>query len=314
MIESNVFITGVNGFVGQHLAIYLRNIGMMVYGTDAHPSPAMEFVTYTQALLPDTPAMEAMIKAVKPAQIYHLAAISYLPEADNSPQDAFRINLLGTISVLDAAKRYAPNCSILITGSSKEYGAVSATEPIREELTPVPHDFYAISKYSGELIAAQYSRQFNLDCRCTRSFNHSGPGQSPKFVCSDWAYQVAQIEKNKAPATIKVGDISAMLDFCDVRDIVKAYYLILKKGRWGDIYNVCSGKGISLQYILKYLINKSSQQIEILHPNEKRRPKGHSLSIVGNNSKLCSHTGWRAQIAIEKTLDDLFDYWMKQPK
>jgi GDP-4-dehydro-6-deoxy-D-mannose reductase len=223
---------------------------------------------------------------------------------------ALEINITGSVSVLDAAKRYCPSAKLLMIGSSKEYD-ITAEGPVAEDITPDPTDFYGISKYAAELIGLQYFRQYGLDIRFTRSFNHTGPGQSHLFVCSDWARQVALAEQGRGPAEVRVGDCDVEIDFSDVRDVVRAYYLIMEKGRPGQVYNVCSGATQRLSGVLDYLVKKSTKTIRVITEEKKLRKVKVSRTLAGAHAKLCRETGWKPEIPFEKTLDDLFEYWMR---
>ncbi len=251
------------------------------------------------------------LQSVQPDTIYHLAAISFLPEADLSPGHALEINIMGTVSILDALKQHCPSAKILLIGSSKEYSDEINSEQVSESIHPSPTNFYGISKYAAELIGQQYHRQYGLDVRCTRSFNHTGPAQSPRFVCSDWAKQVASIELGLTDATISVGNLDSVIDFTDVRDVVRAYHSILDNGTSGRVYNVCSGKGVSLQWILNFLISKSTKEITISSDEKKLRSHKTNTIMLGDNSLLKNETGWKTLIPFEKTLNDLYLYWLE---
>ena len=148
--------------------------------------------------------------------------------------------------------------------------------------------------------------------RCTRSFNHTGPGQSPRFVCSDWARQVAAISRGIADPVITVGDLSATIDFSDVRDVVDAYRLILERGKPGEVYNVCSGNGVDLSWILGYLCDKAPVPVVVKHADGKLRAHKSSVKMIGSHEKLTGHTGWRPAIPLQRTLDELFAWWVEE--
>jgi GDP-4-dehydro-6-deoxy-D-mannose reductase len=214
--------------------------------------------------------------------------------------------------LLDAVRMHSLTARLLLIGSSKEYSQSTNIAIIHEDTPADPTNFYGISKYTGEMIGRQYHRQFGIDVRCTRSFNHTGPGQSSRFVCSEWARQIAEIALGRAEPKISVGNINAIIDFSDVRDVVAAYYQIITQGKSGEIYNVCSGKGISLQWILEYLISKSGKQITIKPLQEKLRVNESSVKMVGTYTKLNDHTGWKPSISIEQSLDDVYSWWIQQ--
>ncbi len=304
-------ITGITGFVGKWLSEYLISNNLEVYGIDRWAQCPYDRVVYQQIDILNTSLLGRYLQSVQPDTICHLAAISYLPEADLSPAHALEINIMGTVSILDAIKQHCPSAKVLLIGSSKEYSDDINSEQVSETIHPSPTNFYGISKYAAELIGQQYHRQYGLDVRCTRSFNHTGPAQSPRFVCSDWAKQVASIEIGLTDATISVGNLDSVIDFTDVRDVVRAYCSILENGISGRVYNVCSGKGISLQWILTSLISKSTKEITIKSDEKKLRSHKTNTIMLGDNSLLKKETGWQAIIPFEKTLNDLYGYWLE---
>lgn len=308
---ASVLVTGVNGFVGQHLVEHLRSKGHEVWGVDQAMEPAHDQVTYTQCSILDTDGLRKLLGQCHPVQIYHLAAISYLPDADASPGFALETNIMGTVSLLEAVRTAAPNAGVLLVGSSKEYNTDLTSEAIPETVHPDPTSFYGVSKYAGALIGGQYVRQFGLDIRFSRSFNHTGPGQSPKFVCSDWARQVALIALGKTDAVMTVGDLNAQIDFSDVRDVVAAYESIVSRGSRGAVYNVCSGACVSLQFVLDTLVSKAGVGIEVRADDSKLRAHRTSLKLAGDNTRLVSVTGWKPKIHFEQTLDDTYQWWVR---
>jgi GDP-4-dehydro-6-deoxy-D-mannose reductase len=305
-------ITGVSGFVGYYCTELLCSTDREVFGIDRWEECRLDTIRYYQIDITDAGALTKLLQEIEPDEVYHLAAISYLPDADASPRVALDINIMGTVALLDAVNTVCPQARVLLVGSSKEYDNTKTFEAIDEHVEPNPTNFYGISKYAMELIGIQYVRQYGLDIRISRSFNHTGPGQSPRFVCSDWARQVAEIVAKKADPVIKVGDLNAEIDFSDVRDVVEAYRALVEKGKKGETYNVCSGTAVSLRFILDHLIAKSPVPIEVETAHRKIRGHATSPRLIGNNSKLVSHTGWKPSIPLTRTLDDLFEYWIKQ--
>ncbi len=308
------FITGIAGFVGQHLCDQLLAEGHRVAGTDMAKDWARPGVSYHVIDIQDTPRLTEMLADTRPDHVYHLAAVSFPPDADKSPRNALEINIMGSVSVLDAVRAACPSATVLVIGSSKVY-ASSDTDRVVDEATPVaPSSFYGISKYSAELIGVRYTQQFALDVRFTRSFNHTGPVQSPRFVCSDWARQVARINAGAQKPAISVGDLETAIDFTDVRDVTRAYQAIVSRGKPGAVYNVCSGRTVPLKYVLDYLLAKAQTTVEVKVDTAKLRAHSSSLQQVGSNLKLSRDTGWKPSIPFERTLDDLFSYWEGMPE
>ncbi len=308
--SKSAFITGITGFVGRYLAEYLNTQGNKVSGIDRRPACDIPKVSYFEGDILDTAALAQLFSSIRPDRIFHLAGVSLPSDADTSPRYALDINIMGAVSVLDAAFQACPSSSILCIGSSKQYSDTAGADPITEETPCRPTSFYGISKYAAELIGMQYTRQHGMDIRFTRSFNHTGPGQSERFVCSDWTKQAAEIELGKAEARIWVGDTSPAIDFTDVRDVVRAYALIMEKGTKGEVYNVCSGTAVPLQELLTLITAKSGRKIVIEQDSTRLKMHKTGRKTVGDRSKLTRATGWEPEIPLSKTLEDLYRYWL----
>lgn len=306
------FITGINGFVGSHLSALLQREGYALGAMDQAMECMVEDVSYYHGNILDGDALCRIVEQEQPQEIYHLAAVSYLPDADASPAFALHINIIGVVTLLDAVRKSCPGARVLLVGSSKEYNADMVSESVDEQVHPDPTNFYGISKYAGELIGRQYVRQYGIDVRFTRSFNHTGPGQSPKFVCSDWARQAATLSLRGEAGELAVGDLNAEIDFTDVRDVVRAYHAILTRGRRGEVYNVCSGDCVPLQQVLDFFATKAGVMLSAARVEAKSREHRTSVKLAGSNWKLVNDTGWRPQIALRQTLEDLYAYWYEQ--
>lgn len=301
-----IFLTGINGFVGRHLANRCIAQGDFVFGVDTQDvSPRIGGAKIRLIDLCDKQSLTALLEKVQPDILYHLAAISYVPDADSSPQHTFVVNVIGTISLLEAVRAASPKTKIMLAGSAKQYGLESSPVPITELQNTAPEGFYGISKQSVEMIGLQYVSQFGMDIRFTRSFNHSGPGQSPRFVLSEWSKKIAEISLGEATPEIQVGNLDERLDFTDVRDVIEAYRLIIEKGSMGQVYNVSSGKGIRIGDLLDYMIGyiKKPVTVHSTFANTKSR------ILIGDSTKLRDHTGWTQQIPMEKTVTDMIDWW-----
>ncbi len=304
------FITGINGFVGTCLAKHLASQGWAVAGIDRQESTTCRECDYFQADILAGAELSSILGTCRPRHVFHLAAVSMPSAVDQSPQHALSVNIMGTVSVLDAVRNASPSARLLLIGSSKQYGEVAEAGPIAEERTCRPADLYGISKHAGEMIGLRYAEQFGMDIRFTRSFNHSGPGQSPAFVCSDWARQTAAIELGMAEPLIRVGDLAPVIDFCDVADVVRAYALILDSGRPGTVYNVCSGRATFLRELLSLVVAKSSRAISVVEDPSRIRGHKHTATMVGDHTRISRDTGWEPEVPIEKTVDDLYRYWI----
>lgn len=310
---TTALITGINGFAGRHLRELLAKKGRRVVGLGIEQTCDLPGVQYEMVDITDCDSVAQALKRLAPEEIYHLAGVSFPAEADRTPRSALEINITGTISVIDAMKRFCVSGKLLVVGSAKEYD-INAEGLVSEESLPNPTNFYGISKYATELIGQQYCRQYGLDIRFTRSFNHTGPGQSYLFVCSDWARQAAMAECGLGPLEVRVGDCGVEIDFSDVRDVVNAYRLIMEKGKKARVYNVCSGTTRKLSEILDYLVKKSSKRIAVIQEKKKLREVKTYRRLAGDNTRLCTETGWEPVVPFEKTLDDLYEYWLREIK
>ena len=244
--------------------------------------------------------------------IFHLAAVSNVRHSWERKKETLETNLMGTLFLFEAVKAFAPEARILYISSSDVYGILPQVEKkLKEDQTFRVINPYAFTKVSGEILSKFYVQIENLDVVLARSFPHTGPGQSPDFVCSDWALQIARIEKRLAEPVIEVGNLNGKRDFTDVSDVVKAYALLMEKGRRGEVYNVCSGKAVPLRDILDLLLSFSSQKIEVQVDSSKLRKADIPL-LLGNNQKIKDETSWKPEIPLKQSLHDLLEYWRKR--
>jgi GDP-4-dehydro-6-deoxy-D-mannose reductase len=308
----SAFITGINGFVGIRLAGYLASQGWTVSGIDQQDAATAPDYTYYKADIQAGDKLLPILAACRPACIFHLAAVSMPSAVDQSPHRALSVNIMGTVALLDAVRSTAPAARLLIVGSSKQYGDIEGSLPVDENHPCHPVDLYGISKQTGEIIGLHYAGMYGMDIRFARSFNHSGAGQSPAFVCSDWARQVAAIELGRAEPAIRVGNLDSAIDLCDVADIVRAYPLILSAGRPGTIYNVSSGKAVSLRTLLAHFLKKTSRSVAVIEDPSRLRGRRTAAPLIGDHTKISRDTGWEPRVPIEQTVDELFRFWMAE--
>lgn len=315
-MSRKVFISGASGFVGRHLIHLLDTSGFQICGTSYPDKPeTFPFCWGKEVAHVDVRRREDVAEAVKRTQpdwVFHLAAVSNVRSSWESRQETMETNLMGTFHLLEAVRTHASQARILFVSSSDVYGVLSPTErPLTEEDPPHVVSPYAFTKVSGEILSRFYAEVEDLDVVVARSFPHTGPGQSPAFVCSDWASQVARIEQVDAEPVIRVGNTQVKRDFTDVRDVVKAYKRLLEKGKKGEIYNVCSGRGVSLKEILEMLRSLSKEKIEVEVDRKKLR-KADIPYLVGDNSKIKEETGWGPAVPLSQTLADLLQYWREE--
>lgn len=307
-----VFISGATGFVGHHLLDFLSFSEYTIYGTSFphYPSSSEKNISFLDIRKEEE--VFRTIKKIKPHWIFHFAAVSNVKHSWEIRKETLETNIMGTFYLFEAIRKFSPKSRVLFVSSSDIYGDVSSGEEVLKEKDPF-HIMspYAFSKVGGELLSKFYIQIEDLDIVIARPFPHTGPGQSSDFVCSDWARQIAQIERGVVKPVIKVGNLKVKRDFTDVRDVVRAYFLLMQKGKRGEIYNVCSGKAVFLQRILDLLLSFSSPEIAVQTDSRKFRKADISL-LVGSNQKIKSDTSWKPEIPLEKTLFDLWEYWRKK--
>lgn len=303
-------IIGGGGFVGGYLAEELDKNGWDVYITCLEKS-ASEYVQLSLDIR-EKDEISAILMGVKPDVIFHLAAQSSVALSWKNPQLTAKVNVIGAINLFEAVREYEGKPRIIVIGSGEEYGCISADScPIKETEPLHPMNIYAATKVCQEQLAEIYSRAYGLDVVMVRAFNHSGPKQDSIFVISDFCRQIADIEKGKKSPVITVGNLSAMRDFTDVRDIVRGYRLLAEKGKRGGIYNIGSGKAVSIQYILDRALKLST--VEIAVERDEKRMRASDIPIIeADTTKIFGDTGWRAEIAVEQTIEDTLNYWRKR--
>lgn len=313
-----VLITGITGFVGSHLAEYILNNfpNIRVYGLIRWRSKRDNIrgfenkINLVEGDMRDYSSMYNVISEVLPDKIFHLAAQSFVPTSFTAPTETLVTNVIGELNIFEAVRKIGINPRILIAGSSEEYGLVKKSELPIKETTPLrPQSPYAVSKVAQDMLGYQYFMSYSLNIVRTRAFNHTGPRRGEVFVASNFAKQIAMIEKGKQEPIIFVGNLEAKRDFTDVRDIVEAYWLALERCKFGEVYNISSDKTYSIKEILDILCSFSKvKDIKIKVDPNRLRPSDVPV-LCGDSSKFRKTTGWKPKIPIEKTLSDLLDYW-----
>lgn len=307
-----VFITGATGFVGRHLTCLLREQGFPIAGTCFPDEPGPDDREICRVDLRSAAHLSAVLERARPDWVFHLAAQSNVRRSWENRQETLETNVMGTSNLYEAVRRAAPSARFLFISSSDVYGILSGGERNFREDDPVQAvNPYAYSKIAGELLSRFYIQVEKLDIVTARSFPHTGPGQASDFVFSDWASQVARIEKGLAEPVIRTGNLAVRRDYSDVRDVVRAYVLLLQKGRTGEVYNICSGRTVLLEEALDKLLSLAKLRVEVRQDPSKLR-KTDIPFLGGDCSKLREETGWTGGIPLERTLRDLLEHWRAQ--
>jgi len=319
-----ILITGITGFAGSHLVDYLlkNHSSIEIYGIKRwrskmdNLSDSESKINFYECDIKDAHNVYDIVNKIKPDKIFHLAAQSFVPASWESPSETFEINIVGQCNIFEAVRKVKSNKYnpvIQIAGSSEEYGLVKPDEtPIKETNPLRPLSPYAVSKIAQDFMGYQYYKSYGLKIIRSRAFNHSGPRRGEVFVDSNFAKQVAEIEKGLKEPIIEVGNLDAIRDFTDVRDIVDAYWVATDKCQPGEVYNICSGTGYKIKDVLDKLISLSKvKNIEIKQDPKRMRPSDVPV-LIGDNSKFKKSTNWRPKISyMDKTLLDTLNYWRK---
>jgi len=312
-----VLITGINGFVGGHLAEHLLTTGIWeIAGLARQPAIALESldgrVTYITADLNDRDQTLMALASVRPDVIFHLAGQSNVPRAFADPHTTVQTNIGAQLNVFLGVIQLRLDPLIIIASSNEIYGTVRPEELPLTEQTPLrPVNPYAVSKAAQDLFAYQYHISHQLRTIRLRPFNHIGPRQTEAFVVPAFAAQIARIEAGVQPPVLRVGNLAAERDFTDVRDIVRAYERAALHGEVGAAYNVGSGQAVSVQRILDILLTFSTHDIQI-EPDPSRMRPADVPRVVCDASRFRTDTGWTPRIPLEQTLFDTLEYWRFQ--
>ena len=322
----NIVITGITGFAGSHLAEHLIRKGHRIRGLGA-PQDSLSNLDalisngkikssdIVLADLEDQNALERLLDP-NPDYVYHLAAQASVPRSWDNPRETFRINLMGTLNLLECLKELNPCPKMLYVSSADVYGAsaksccsTNPSEPpllLTEDIPLQPMNPYSLSKAAADNLCYQLSQQGDLPIIRVRAFNHIGPRQSKGFAAADFASQIAMGEIDPDRRIIRVGRLDAIRDFTDVRDMVRAYELSITKGEPGAVYNICTGQGHTLQELLDGLLSQSSTDFEIVQDQTLLRPI-EIPCFVGSNKLFFKTTGWSPEILWSQTLEDILE-------
>jgi len=314
-----ILITGGTGFAGSHLVEFLLN-DQQIDPKQIHVTTYASTNTVVNGLLPeshihalnltDEEATKELLTRIKPTQIYHLAAIAAVGNSFDSPSKVLTINLQLQVSLLEAIRQIVPSARTLIVGSAQEYDVISspALAAISETHPLGPANPYGVSKVDQDLLALSYHYSYDLQILRVRPFNHIGERQTPDFAIPAFAKQIVEEEKSQLDrGSITVGNLSAIRDFTDVKDMVKAYHTVMEKGQVGDVYNIGSGQGYVIDDLLNMLISGARKPIDVLSDPKKFRPLDVS-KIIADSTKIRA-LGWQPNYAISDTLERVLTYW-----
>ena len=310
-----VLVTGIGGFVGPVLARALLARGHEVHGI-LRRAPEGRLrdlpVTLHQADVLAADGAGRVVAAVRPDGVAHLAGLSFVPAADADPEAALRGNRDTTLAVLRAVYAHAPAARLLVVSSCAVYGLVDPRDlPVGEDAPLRPVNRYGESKLAAEEIALAFGREHGLDVVRARPFNHTGPGQSSAFVCAGLARQVAAIEAGRQEPVLQVGNVDAVRDFSDVRDIAEGYAALLERGAGGAVYNLCSGVGTSIAEVIATL--RAHARVPMwVRADPARRRNADVPRLVGSHARAERELGWRPRIALADTLRDTLEYWRRR--
>lgn len=317
-----ILITGITGFVGTHLAAELHNadprdeIWGLAWGTYDREvlETAAPGITLIEGDLVDEPTIGAILDEAQPEVIYHLAAASSVARSWNTAARSLQINAIGTANLFDAILHGGHDPVVVVSSTAEIYGRPkNTTVPLTEDTPMAPVSPYGTSKTAQDLLTEQYHAGRGLATVRTRFFHLTGPGRPPHFVVSSFAKQIAQAELGLAPTTLKVGNLDPVRDFTDVRDAVRACRLAADRRHAGEIFHVCTGRGVAISEIVEQLLDLSTCEI-LVEVDEARFRRADIPWLVGDSSRIESATDWRAEIPLRQTLSDLLNWWRERLK
>ena len=300
-LEMKTLVTGCNGFVGRHAVRALQQAGHEVIGADLtadHPDIPSHAID-----LRDPDSVAHVLQQVRPDAILHLGGIAFVPLGWSQPQNVFAVNTLGTLNLLAALHRHLPAARCLIVTSAEVYGSHPAPAPLDESAPYAPDNLYGVTKAAADQAALLYAARHNLHILVARPSNHFGPGQSRDFVSASFAAQLAAIA-NGADPVLRVGNLDQARDFTDVRDVVRAYTLLLENGRAQTAYNIASGRMTTIRQILDTLCAIAGVQPSVTIAPDRFRPTDQRPTY--DTTRIREHTGWQPAIPLNQTLRDLY--------
>lgn len=308
---SRILVTGCSGFLASHLLKLLQAAEKCkIFGITEVPGFIYPDVEVFQVDIRRRDDIAEMMEIIRPDVTFHLAAVTNVGFAWKNPELTYDVNFMGTSNLLEALQASAPDSRLLLLSSAEVY-RTGSSEPIGEGSPVVAQNPYALSKLAMEMLGDLYGRVFAMKVCKIRAFNFTGPGQDRKFVASDFASQIARIERDELPPVIRVGNLDARRDFSDVRDIARYVQVIGEKGGGGEVFNACSGHCYSIRQVLEILLSQAKRKIRVEVDPSRMRPLDNPV-IKGDPARIRWRFGLAPVFPIERTLGDLLDYWREK--
>ena len=311
-----VLITGITGLIGSHLADFLlERSDVEVWGFKRWRSSERNIqhlrgrVQFAEGDIEDPYSVAHTIERTRPDRIFHLAAQSYPAESWNAPATTLAANVMGTVHVLEAARRLCPDARIHVAGSAASYGLIRPDElPIGEDRPLRPVSPYGVSRAAQEMLAYQAAKSYGQQVYITRSFIHMGPRQDARPAAQTFARQIALIEAGQQPPVVETGNLDVRRDFLDVEDAVRAIWSVVEHGTVAEAYNVCSATAPSIRDLLDLYVAQSRVAVEVRPDPARMRPADEPV-LLGDNSKLRAATGWEPRVPLATSTQRILDYW-----
>lgn len=297
-------VTGASGFAGSHLVEFLltRYPRVTAWAHRTAPASTHPQIVWQQVDLLDSARTIAALRDAQPSIVYHCAGLPHVAESWKNAAQPLEVNVMGTHHLLEAVRHVAPSCRVLVVGSALVYHP--SERPLTEQDPLAPTNPYGVSKLAQEMLA----RRATTPVVITRPFNHAGPRQQASFVTSSFAKQIAEIEVGLSEPCLHVGNLDARRDITDVRDTVRAYEALGQAGLEGAIYNVCAGRAYRIGDLLEIMLQRAKRHVSVVVDPARLRPSDNPV-VLGDPSRLRQATGWSPEIPIERTLEDLLDWW-----
>ena len=313
-----ILVTGASGFAGSHLleALAVEDVDVAAWSRPGERIPALVFpqaarvrIRWDEVDVLDPAAVDAAARRARPDEVYHLAGAAHLGQSWAAVERVLAVNVRGTHHLLEALRRHGGKPHLVIPSSAAVYRPTAA--PLDESMPLGPASPYGLSKLAQERLALRAWQEDGLPVVVARAFNHVGPRQSPDFVASSFARQLAAIEAGNAPPALRVGNLDPRRDLTDVRDTVRAYVALARRGTPGLVYNVCSGRAVSIRELLDLMLARSGARVRLEEDAALLRPSDAPV-VIGSAARIRAGTGWEPVVSLEQSVTDLLDDWRRR--